>query len=417
MRVLLLTHSYDPESTPPQRRWAAFIGAFRREGWDVDVVVPTAHPDRCAPHTSRGERGRAWTAGHGRHGEWIRRVPLLKHSESRASKLFSHLMGAVFMVPAALLGPRPDVVVVTVPALPNIAAGYAVSRLRRRPLVVEMRDAWPDLARDADLVSGARPGLMERIVAGVQRKADLVVTVTRGFAELLRQRGCRDVVTVNNGISLGTLPHGVPSAPPERQLHVLYLGNHGESQGLETIIDAARLAGEDVKVRFVGTGTRRMELEEHARGVGASIEFLPPSHGEETTAHYAWADTCVISLRDDWPSFDWTVPSKTYELLAVGRHITGIVRGEAARILTESGAADVLPADPTAIAAFWREAARDRGRLQRDGLGRDWVRQHGDYGRLSRRYMDLIAERFGRTAEGPAVRTHGVRRKGEPRHG
>ncbi|GAA3693454.1 glycosyltransferase family 4 protein [Zhihengliuella alba] len=391
MRVLLLTHSYGPEVTAPQRRWAAFIGEFRRRGWACDVVTPVAHPDLAPASVSRARRGTVIGDERGSHGERIRRVPLIRHTEARLSKLASNLISAVLMVPRALTAPRPDVVVVTVPALPNIAAGYAVARLRRTRLVVDMRDAWPDLARDAQIVKSARPGLMERVLTFVQRRADLVVTVTEGFADVLRQRGARRVETVYNGFPAEQLPAPVPSREPfDAPLRVLYLGNHGESQGLEKLIDAARLAGDAVRLRFVGNGARKTELEEYARRVGADVDFQPPSHGDETLAHYAWADTCVVSLRDDWPSFEWTIPSKTYELLAIGKHITAVVRGEAARLLAATGAADVVDPDPATIAAVWKDLAERPARLSVPPAGRAWVAENCDLRRLGRRYAELI---------------------------
>ena len=132
---------------------------------------------------------------------------------------------------------------------------------------------------------------------------------------------------------------------------------------------------------------------------------------------YASADTCIVSLRDDWKSFETTVPSKTYEVLAVGRHVTAMVRGEAARIIADAEAGDIVASDPEALAALWRELAADRGRLVRNGDSRQWVKAHAEYGHLASRYMDLITELLRQGTRRypmiqapkklPARRTHG----------
>ena len=98
-----------------------------------------------------------------------------------------------------------------------------------------------------------------------------------------------------------------------------------------------------------------------------------------------------MSLRDDWKSFETTVPSKTYEVLAIGRHVTAIVRGEAERIIHEAGGGDVVPANPEAVAQLWRELAADRGRLASGASGREWVRDHADYAQLAVKYMENIS--------------------------
>jgi hypothetical protein len=99
-----------------------------------------------------------------------------------------------------------------------------------------------------------------------------------------------------------------------------------------------------------------------------------------------------VSLRDDWKSFDTTVPSKTYEVLAIGRHITAVVRGEAARIVMDAEAGDIVASSPEAVAALWRELAADRSRLVRNGDSRQWVKSNAEYGHLASRYMQLISE-------------------------
>ena len=101
-------------------------------------------------------------------------------------------------------------------------------------------------------------------------------------------------------------------------------------------------------------------------------------------------------LRDDWKSFETTVPSKTYEVLSLGRHVTAIVKGEAARIIEDAEAGDIVPSNPEAVAELWRELAADRSRLVRDETSRQWVKEHAEYSLLAEQYMGLIAKLLNR---------------------
>ena len=141
-----------------------------------------------------------------------------------------------------------------------------------------------------------------------------------------------------------------------------------------------------LRVRLVGEGTRRPVLEARNAELGSPAEILGPVHGAAVAEQYAWADTLVVALRPDWPSFRHTVPSKTYEVLAVGRHITAVVRGEAAHVLTDAGEGDIVASDPEQIAALWRALEADRSRLVPSGSGREWVRHNADYADLSVQY-------------------------------
>lgn len=390
MRVTLLTHSYWPESSPPQRRWSALVGEFRKQGWEIDVVTPVAHSPGGSRKAFPGTAGNAFRSQTGLSGEKIRRVPFLPHGKRHLWRLVDQCFSALWTVPGGLLTRRPDVVIVTVPSLPIMAAGYILARLRRVPLILEMRDAWPDLARDARLVRGSVKSGFEVFADFVQRRANLVVTVTEGFAEVLRSRGILNVATISNGLHVSSLP-ALPAPPMQREVfEALYLGNHGESQNLETSIRASAIVGERMHLHMVGYGSRRPALQKLARELGAPVTFHPSLQGQDVLDRYASADTCIVSLRDDWKSFETTIPSKTYEVLALGRHVTGVVRGEAARVVAEAEAGDIVANHPQALADLWHGLAEDRSRLVRTGASRAWVQDHADYGILSQRYMELI---------------------------
>lgn len=338
----------------------------------------------------------AFSLQQGLHGEAIRRVPYLRHiGSSSLARFIDQLFSAIVSVPVALLCPKPHAILATAPSLPTLATGYVLSRLRRVPLIVEMRDAWPDLARDARIVQGSVKSVIERVVEFVQLRADLVVTVTEGFAETLRDRGLSNVVTVSNGLDLSSMPFLAP--PPDRRdvFHALYLGNHGKSQRLDVVIRASALLGDKFHLTLVGQGTSRPQLVKLARELNAPVTFFPSLHGPAVMEKYREADTCIVSLRDDWKSFETTIPSKTYEVLAIGRHVTAIVRGEAERIILEARGGDVVAANPESVARLWQDLAHDRKRLSYGMSGRDWVRQNADYAQLAVRYMEAITTLVG----------------------
>lgn len=392
MRLMLLTHSYWPEHSPPQRRWLSLTREFLRAGWEVDVVAPVAHYPNGRRNLPRRQAGFAFAHQVGPNGETIRRVPYLRHlGTSSLARFVDQAFSAVMSVPVGLGGKRPDAILATAPSLPTLATGYVLSKLRRVPLIIEMRDAWPDLARDARMVQGSVKSLVERVVEFLQQRADMVVTVTEGFAQTLRDRGLQNVVTVSNGLDLKSIPLLEPPALDRAVFEALYLGNHGKSQRLDILIRASALLGEKFHLTLVGHGTSRPQLVKLARELDAPVTFFPSLQGPEVVEKYREADTCIVSLRDDWKSFETTVPSKTYEVLAIGRHVTAIVRGEAERIILEAGGGDIVAANPEAVAQLWRELAANRQRLVSGVTGRQWVKDNADYSQLAIRYMDSIS--------------------------
>lgn len=394
MNILLITHSYWPEHSPPQRRWQALIRHLHPYGWDITVIAPVAHYSH-GPDYSRRTRN----AAVGPLGESIRRVPYMTGRDNRISKVADQLFTAVGSLMRGLAATRPDVVIVTAPALPLMAVGWLIATIRRVPLVLEMRDAWPELITDSEAVWGLMRVAVNRCVESIQNHANVVVTVTDGFAQMLRERGVRHVITIRNGVQLGSTPYLSP-VPYRERLEVLYLGNHGESQGLERLIDAAALVGPVMRLTLVGQGSRKTALMAYAACHGAPVRFLDPVFREEVFAHYEQADSLVISLRDDWKSFDVTVPSKTYEVMSVGRHITAVVKGEAAQVLHDAGTGHIVSGEAAHIAQAWQALAENRQLLNVNDAGRRWVADHADYKDLAVQYDQLLR---GLLAHGPSA--------------
>lgn len=388
VRVLLLTHSYSPEVSPPQRRWDSFVHVMRQECWEVSVVTP-----RSVAKVLDSEPARLFSVGEtGQHGELIRTYPSIKKPHRISGKVIKNILDGALMLPQALFQKRPTVVVATVPALPTMFVGFIVSKVLRRPLIIEMRDAWPDLISDSRILKWRwLTEVAHKVVRMIQRHATLVVTVTDGFAAVLAEDGVRKVRTIHNGISTRSFePLPVVQPNSVETLNVLYLGNLGESQGLESIIRASTSVTDKIHLRIVGSGTARDRLVRYASQIGANVEFQDPARGDTLRAHYVWADTCVVSLRDDWKSFNHTIPSKIYELLSLGKHITGVLQGEAAQIIRTTGAGDIIGHDPEAIAALWKELASHRERLEVGSSGREWVFENASLEKLGKQYVEII---------------------------
>ncbi len=225
-----------------------------------------------------------------------------------------------------------------------------------------------------------------------------MVTTTDSFAQVLRSRGVRRVVTVRNTgatASAGRSPVG--RCRSDGVLNVLYLGTVGRAQGLGFAVKAAHIAqqsGTPVVLRIVGDGAQFQEVATLARSLGAPVEMHPAVPWSEVDQHYAWADTALVSLQS-WPAMSVTVPSKLYEIMSAGLHVCASVDGEARRIVEDAGCGDVTtPQDPQALASLWRALAADRSRLDVTG-GRRWLADHADAEVMTDRYESLLRQVSG----------------------
>lgn len=402
MRVLLLTHHYEPEIGAPQRRWSALTREWQAAGHEVVVIAPLPHYPAAASTADLRVGMRAWRTHRGRHGETVVRVPFLPHGYGALGRSLDHAAVALASVWAGsvrrLMGhPTADVVIATVPALPTLLAGRILSIAHRAPLIVEMRDAWPDLVTYTPGLKAARgvrqlvSRAVERAVTHWQRSADTVVTTSARFAGIIAQRGVRSVLVIRNGAHLGDTPNLGGARPPRGELRVLYAGTLGRSQGLETALDALdRVAagGIRVRMRLIGDGARRQFLMTRAERCKNPVEFLGTLSREEVLEHYRWADTVLVSLRA-WKPLEWTVPSKLYEVMATSKHVSAMVAGEAAEVAVAGSAGFVVdPGDADALARQWMQLA-EMGVPRKDG--RAWVAGHAEYGALAQKYLETLS--------------------------
>lgn len=392
MRILLIAQHFAPDEGALATRWGWLADALVARGHTLDVVVPSWR------ETGDEEQ---------RPGVTVHRVKPMVHGLGLASRVANEGVTSVQAF-ARALPLRPDVVVATVPALAALPVGWAIARIRRVPLLLDLRDAWPELFENwrewGDYGSGTvrararRPwrgpvfGAMAKVIGALRRRADAVVVTTENFATTLRGQGLANVHVVRN--TAGTLAPAT-SVIAHDGLHVLYLGNIGRSQYLATAVRAVALCherGVPVVLRIVGQGAHELSVKSLAKRLGAPVEFFPRVPRSETGPHLEWADTMLVSLRD-WPEFDRTVPSKLYDALWSGRHISGSVSGEAASIIVETGAGDVVaPQDPEALAGLWADLAEHPEKLVVGSGGATWVASHADRVALGNKFVDVVED-------------------------
>ncbi len=350
------------------RRWA-------EQGHSVTVVCGKPnHPDGIVPKKYRGALlYRETMDGVNVLRCWLYTTPnrgVFKRSFCFMSFMFSSMFFASFFAPKC------DVVVATSPQMLCGFAGYVVSLFKRRPYVLEVRDLWPKQIIDLEAVKNPIIiGLLSWMEMFLYRRAKAVVTVAEATKDEIAARGVPEdkLYTVTNGIDKDFFtPKDRMSPLRERYgwggaIVVMYIGTHGLSQGLATILDAAEMMQEreDIRFVFVGTGADRGPLMKQAKAMQLrNIEFFPMQDKKDMPDFYAAADICLVPLKKR-EVFLYNIPSKIFEIMACARPIILGAKGQAKKVLKEAEAG--IAVEPEDAHAFYDAILRlaDNAELRR----------------------------------------------------
>ena len=153
MRILFLSHYYPPEVNAPATRTHAHARRWVRAGHEVTVI--TCNPNCPTGVLFEGYANRLRPQRETIDGVNVVRVwSFLAPNAGMSRRIANYVSFMLSSVWTGLWEPRPDVVVATSPQFFNGWAGVLLKWLRRRPLVLEIRDIWPESIEAVGAMSG-----------------------------------------------------------------------------------------------------------------------------------------------------------------------------------------------------------------------------------------------------------------------
>lgn len=424
LRIGYLVQQFLPEVGAGPARVAEMALRWREAG--AEVVVITAMPNRPEGRIYPGYRGKFVTSE-----TWngIRVLRSWLYASPKPGFVRTVVNNATFMATGALHGilraGRLDVLVASSPPFFVHLAGAMHRALRRMPLVLEVRDLWPDyLVGMGMLRDGVATRALFALERSLLRQASRVVVVTESFRERIIGKGVdrSRIDLVPNGVDT-TVYYPTAEPPPIPELHrrgsefiVGYLGNFGAGQSLTHVIEAAaRLKDVQPDIRFVlvGDGPERERVERHAQELGSTnVAIRGPIPKDRTRAFYNACDVCLVPLAP-FPILQETIPSKIFEVMACARPVLASLDGEAREIVERSGGGIVTPPGRPDLLAEAIVRLRDMGNDERQSLGqrgREYVARNFDRGVLARRYLDALRRAAADGARSRTVRSASDRR-------
>ena len=374
VRISVISINYAPERTGIGVYTAGMAESLAARGHEVVVHSGfTYYPEWEKPS---GDRGRLYRR-ESIKGVDLRRSYLYVPRRPTALKRIIHEFSFVLTASITyLLAPRADRTIIV---LPPLALGFAIAliaRLKGSPTILHVQDLQPDAAVELGML---KPGLLTRLLYMLERLnyrlADRISTISEGMRRKILGKGVPTEKTIlfRNWANDDTVRPGDRLTPLRAEwgltaddFVVLYSGNLGRKQGLDSLLDAAALLRDRPALKFVivGNGAEQPDLVAKAGAMGLSnVMFQPLQPIERLSELLATADVSVIPQKR--AVTDIVLPSKLCNILASARPVVAAAppTSDLAMILREGDCGILVePEDATQMADGIRALAMDRAR-------------------------------------------------------
>lgn len=406
MRLLIVSQYFWPENFRVNDLAAELIA----RGHEVTILTGEPnYPDGFVFPDYRHDPGRFATF----NGAPVVRVPILPRGRGGARLALNYLS---FVATASTLGVwklrrgRYDAIFVfqTSPITAAIPALILRSR-HRAPVLMWILDVWPDTLAAIGVVKSARLlRLVGHMVRAIYRRCDLILVQSRAFfANVLQHGGTEEQLRYFPNWPEPVFAPGQALADPAPELSayedcfkLLFAGNMGDAQDFPTLLDAAERLRDEPRLRWIIVGDGRVadmvRAEIERRGLGQQVLLLGRYPIERMPSFFEAADALLVSLRNE-PIWAMTIPGKVQSYLAAGKPIIGVLNGEGARVIEESGAGLVAPAGDSAALAERIRTLMARSQDERSAMGA----RGSEYGHRAfdrTRLMDAVESWFAEAA-------------------
>ncbi len=408
--VLLLTLVFPPDAVSTAQIVGEIAVDLHALGHQVSVVTTTPHynhdPDLLARQPLRPWWGRLVqrsTLG----GATVYHTAMPRKTASIPKRLAAWaLFHALSLVVGVAALRKVDVIVTPSPPLTMGVAAWLLGWWHRAPFIYCVNELYPDIAIALGAVRNRTAiRLLYALERFVYRRAAVIAPIAGRMRQRLLDKGVpeRKLVLIPNFVDADAL-HPVPAPNAltrelglDDRFIVSYAGNLGPAQGLETLLDAARLVRDldRVAIVLIGAGTMWDTLERRIRDEGLAnvrlVRYLPFARVPEI---YGATDLSVVPLAASTGAD--AVPSKVFRIMACNGAVLAVTdrQSDLAQIVTEAGCGFVVePGSPEAIAAAIRRAAADPAAVAAMGAGgRELVVSRYARPVVMARFSALVAE-------------------------
>ena len=290
----------------------------------------------------------------------------------------------------------------TSPPIFQSFTAWLVSKLKRVPFLLEIRDLWPAFAIAVGVLKNkVLINLSLWLERFLYNQADKIVVNSPGFIEHVQLKGGQNVALIPNGSDTTTFT-------PSNRIQIrkdlgwtdkfilLYAGAHGMSNDLPVVLQAAKLIEnhDDIRMVFIGDGKEKSNLIYLAESLRLSnVEFLHPVPKNKIAIYLLASDICIAILKPI-ELYKTTYPNKVFDYMAAGKPIILAIDGVIREVVESAGCGVFCePGNPRAIANAVLEMYSNLNGLEKTGKrGKVYLEQNFNRQMIAKDFTDMIEE-------------------------
>jgi len=343
-------------------------------------------------------------------GVQVFRAPLRPRGLKSGKNLFLNYCSFVFngcwYFPKAIKGQSFDVILsFGLSPITSVLPAIIIKKKLKSHLAVWVQDLWPDSLKATGYIKNKYVlWLVGCLVRGIYYCSDTLLVQSKGFKIQVKRFANEGKIIYypNSFVPQVSVEYALSRqiiSTLENNFCLVFAGNLGTVQALDTLLDAAKVLVciEEFRLILVGSGSMTSHLQQRVLNEELTNVIMAGHYPTEAMPGiFKRASALIVSLNSD-QLFSYTVPSKVQAYLAAGRPIIAALHGESADIVNEAGAGLTCSAENTEELISCIKQLHEMPLEERENmgqLGRAYFLKHFEISVQAKRLIDILKQRL-----------------------
>jgi len=342
MKILVISQYYYPE----QFRINDICAEWVKRGYEVTVLTGI-------PNYPKGKFYKGYGIFRKRKeiidGVEIIRIPIIPRGNNSIMLLLNYISFVIsgFFFSKFTRRKFDKVFTYEVSPITQALPGIWYAKRKKIESILYVMDLWPE---SIELATGKKNeklfNIIDKIVNYIYKNTDKILTSSESFKQDILSKG-------HSNEKVDFWPqyaeefycneeNKVTEITDVEKFKVIFTGNIGQAQGLDILIETAKILKEkkeEIVFYLVGNGRAKEELKENVQKneLQEIIKFIDQKPAKEIPSYISACDATFISLKSNHIS-EKILPAKIQSYLACGKPIIGCAKGEIEKIINEANA-------------------------------------------------------------------------------